>query len=268
MPYRHFPYSVFNAGTSERKQRPSCCSWSPVLITKRPAREREMAKCARLLMRHVGGHLTCSFLQVPEGHREGCQGHVGLDRRIWYHKGAQHCIWCTVTVACSAPLCQHNFEEVRGHCHHARRLPCRQQPACSGTRSIIVGHVAACMVALSIRRVRPAPHVKHHCCRDCPSPPAQRWRSALHRHHALQAAVSLSRHEKALKGMTACMGTLAITRMPSTASRDYPYRLQRPSLTGEHHFAEVCGHRHNARRLLCRRQPAIHETGASAEHLD
>ena len=98
-----------------------------------------MAKCARLLVRHVGGHLTCSFLQVPKGHRESRQGHVGLDGRVGYHKGAQHCIRRTATVACSVPLCQHHFEEVRGHCHHTRRLPCRQQPACSGTKSTIEG---------------------------------------------------------------------------------------------------------------------------------
>ena len=189
------------------------------------------------------GRLTCSFLQVPKGHREGRQGHVGLDWRIRYHKGAQHRIGRTVTVACSNPLRQHDLKEVRGHRHHARRLPCKQQPACSGTKSIIVGHVTACMGALSIRRVRPAPHVKHHCCLDCPSPPASRWRSALHRHHALQAAASLFRHKDAVKGRTACTGTLVITKASSTASRHYSYRLQRDSLTGEHHFAQVCRHR-------------------------
>lgn len=112
----------------------------------------------------------------------------------------------------------------------------------------------ACMGALSIRRARPAPRVRHRCLPGLPPPDSSMLESASAlppcAPAALQAAASLFGHEKAVKGMSASTGALGITKAPSIASRSWCHRLQRP--LRQHHFEEVYGHRHHVRRLPCR----------------
>ena len=58
---------------------PSCCIWNALLIIKWAAQESRDGQVCQTDMwetcgRHVGGHLTCSFLQVPEGQKKAVEG--------------------------------------------------------------------------------------------------------------------------------------------------------------------------------------------------